>query len=126
VPTSPWKQFAEMQPDREYLVLASYLPLTSFNRTPYMLRHARTVRGALANAPGLVGYSMKAKVPSKRYWTLSVWEDEAALHAFVGRSPHVDVMALLKPDMDATKFERWTVAGTDPLPTWDEALRRLA
>jgi hypothetical protein len=123
--TSGWKQFAELQPDREYVVLASYLPLTKFDRTPYMLRHSRTIRAALANAPGLVGFSMRAKVPSKQYWTLSVWDNDVALGAFVGKSPHVDVMALMKPDVGTTKFERWTIAGTDPLPTWDEALRRL-
>lgn len=125
MPTSRWKQFAEMQPGREYVALASYLPLTSFDRTPYMLRHSRTMRGALAEAPGLVGYSFKSKIPSKRYWTLSVWADGAVLDAFVARSPHVDVMALLKPDMGETKFERWTIAGSDALPTWDDALHRL-
>jgi hypothetical protein len=123
MPTSRWKQSAETQPDREYVVLASYLRLTSFNRTPYMLRHSRTMRGALADAPGLVGYSMKAKIPSKQYWTLSVWEGHAALGAFVGKSPHINVMALMKPDLTPRSSNAGRLQA--PIPALGRGLRRL-
>jgi hypothetical protein len=34
-------------------------------------------------------------------------------------------MSKLKPEMDDTRFVFWTITGTDPNPTWDEAKQRL-
>jgi hypothetical protein len=39
----PWKQFAAMDPDREYLAFASFLPLQRFAATPKMMRLASAV-----------------------------------------------------------------------------------
>ena len=78
---SPWKQFEAMEPDREYFVMASHLPLKSMGATPRMLGLASAVRRQLKDTPGIVGYSLDAKVFAKDYFTLSVWEDEAALRA---------------------------------------------
>ena len=46
----------------------------------------------LASAEGVLGYSVLAR--PKRFWTLSAWKDEAALHAFVQFPPHVRIILL--------------------------------
>src|SRR5438093_7546381 len=59
-----------------------------------------------------------------RFWTLSIWEDERALTAFVGRDPHRVTMGILEPYMAETAFTRWTIRGSDVPPSWDEAMQR--
>jgi hypothetical protein len=125
MPAIRWKSFATTDPEREYLVLASYLPLRRFSATFRFVRRTVAVRRQLASAQGLVGYSMLAKPLSRQYLTLSVWEDEAALAKFVSDNPHVEIMSALAPDMRPTRFARWHVAGSSLPPRWPEALHRI-
>ena len=55
---------------------------------------------------------MQGKQWARRYYTLSVWEDEAALQAFVAQNPHNDMMSAMAPDMEPTRFVRWHVRGS--------------
>ncbi len=50
------------------------------------------VQNQLKGSRGLVEYSMKTQILGKKAWTLSVWEDEAALQDFVQKTPHAEVM----------------------------------
>jgi heme-degrading monooxygenase HmoA len=122
---SPWKASAPLEPDREYLVLASSIPAKTYGSTGKLFRGASAVRKQLATADGLVGYSMLASPLTKKYATLSVWRDPEALAAFIARSPHHELMGELAPVMGPTKFVRWTINGSDGLPAWNDALRRL-
>src|SRR5207245_1790913 len=60
-------------------------------------RQSSEVGRQLAETRGLVGYSFRAKFSSHRFWTLSIWEDEQALMAFVSQDPHRTTMGLLQP-----------------------------
>ena len=123
MPASPWKSYATADPNREYLVLGSYLPLQRFSATLRFARRVAEVRRQLTRAKGLVGYSMLGRPWARQYWTLSVWEDETALQAFVAEHPHVDIMSAVAPDMGATRFVRWNVQGSALPPRWPDALR---
>jgi hypothetical protein len=57
VAAPPWMSSKTVEPDREYLVLASALPLRRFWATPGFLRMVLQVRRQLAE---LVGYSLDA------------------------------------------------------------------
>lgn len=122
---SPWKQLAELEADREYLVFASWIPARRYGATPRLFRGASAVREQLATTPGLIGFSLLARPLRKQYATLSVWEGDEALAAFTRGEPHGHLMADLAPEMGETKFIRWTMRGADGRPTWREALRRL-
>jgi len=122
---SPWKASASLDPDREYLVLASSIPAKSLRSTGKMFRGSSAVRKQLAKADGLVGFSMLASPWRKYYATLSVWRDAAALDAFVAHSPHHELMGELRPVMGPTRFVRWTITGAAGRPSWDDALGRL-
>jgi len=126
VPDLPWTSFAGRAPDREYVVLLSYLPLRRLSSTPAFLLAVQRVRGQLARSAGLVGYSLRARPLRREYWTLSVWESERALLAFVRTEPHSGLMSSLRGRMGATSFVRWRLAGADPVPTWDDAMRRAS
>ena len=125
MPKSPWKTFATADPEREYLVLASSIPAKRVSAAARMFRGAQAVKRQLANAEGLIGFSLLAKPLTKQYATLSVWESEAALDAFVRQNPHGELMNALRPHMGETRFVRWHVPGTDAHPSWDDALERL-
>jgi hypothetical protein len=73
-----------------------------------------------------MGFSMLAEPLRKRYATLSVWRDEAALDAFAAARPHDRLMTDLAPAMGPTRFVRWTITGTEGPPSWTSALARLS
>ena len=122
---SPWKSLRALDPEREYLVLASSIPPLKRSSTWRMFRGASAVRKQLASTDGVVGFSLLARPLRKQYATLSVWIDEGSLEVFVGHSPHHELMSTLAPEMGPTKFVRWTIRGSAGRPSWDDALHRL-
>ena len=123
---SRWKWTSSLEPEREYLVLASSIPPRSRRSTWSLFRGATAVRKQLAHTDGVVGFALLARPLSKQYATLSVWRDEDALGAFACAEPHRELMNTLRPQMGPTSFVRWTIRGADGRPGWDEALQRLA
>ncbi len=113
MPKMLWKTFATAEPDREYLVLVSSIPAKRVWYAVPMFRGARAVQRQLAQADGLIGLSLLAKPFARQYATLSVWESETALDAFVQQSPHVQLTLTLRPLMSETRFVEWHVQGTD-------------
>lgn len=122
---SRWKSLHSLDPDREYLVVASSIPAKRFSSTWSTFRGASAVRRQLAGTDGVIGFSLLAEPFSKNYATLSVWTGEEALDAFVAETPHREIMADLAPAMGPTRFVKWTISGADGLPTWPDALHRL-
>jgi hypothetical protein len=120
----PWVPLADREPRGQYVVLLSYLPLRRLTSTPWFFRDVLRVRRQLARSQGLIGYSLRARPLRKEYWTLSVWDSERALLAFVKEPPHGDVMRSLRSKMGAPGFVRWRISGTAPLPSWEEAMAR--
>ena len=80
------------------------------------------MRKQLATAGGLIGFTLRAKLLARDYWTLSVWTDDTALRQFMRTSPHVQVMTSLKPYMGPTKFVTWTISAADGRPSMAAAL----
>jgi len=99
---SPWQSHSRAAPERDYVALVSYLPLNSGWSIPRLLLYATRIRRQQRTSAGLVGYSLRARLAAKRFWTLSAWEDEMALRAFVAAPPHATVMKALAPHMGAT------------------------
>jgi 3-phenylpropionate/trans-cinnamate dioxygenase ferredoxin subunit len=125
VPALPWKSFAVPESDTEYHALLSHLPLNTFRAMPKFMRFTRQIRRQLAEAEGLVGYSLDAHVLAKEFWTLSVWEDRDSLWRFVQRMPHSQAMADLLPHMRQTEFFHFEVDGSSVPPNWEETKQRM-
>jgi hypothetical protein len=60
------------------------LSLNRITGTARFFRALLAVRKQLATADGLMGYTLRAHALARDYWTLSVWQDEHALRAFMG------------------------------------------
>lgn len=121
----PWRRLSTVEPDRDYLVMASWLPLASHRTIPRFLRLTLAVARQLESTTGLVGYSLLAQPLAKTFWTLSAWQDGTALVAFTRTMPHLQVMRELRPFMTASKFTQWTVTGSSLPVTWHDAMRQL-
>jgi quinol monooxygenase YgiN len=124
-PPLPWRALGEPQPEREYLVLLTFLPLRRLSKLPRFFAYVRKIRRQLDAGPeGLIGYSLLAKPVRSNYWTLSVWEDAAALGRFIQESPHRDAMEELPKVLSGFRTTRWTSPGNAVPPGWSDALTR--
>jgi hypothetical protein len=121
---TPWQSYSRAVPDRDYIALLSYLPLNSAWSLPRLVLYSTRIQRQLRTSSGLIGYSLRARLAAKHFWTLSVWEDAADLQAFVAGSPHLAVMKAMAPYMGATRFVRWNVKGSELPLRWDDALAR--
>jgi heme-degrading monooxygenase HmoA len=120
----PWVTFRQPDLEGEYLVLLSALPLKRFRDLGAFLLYTWRIQSQLRRAPGLLGYSLLARVLRRQFWTLSVWEGEAALQQFIVENPHGQVMRALQEKMGQTHFGRWNMRGSEFPPRWQEALVR--
>ena len=121
---SPWITFAPADAHREYLALLSYLPLNKYSAVPGFFRFLFQIQRQLRSTPGIIGYSLRAKLLSRNFWTLSAWADEKALTDFVAKIPHEQAMQAMMPHMGPTKFTKWKVLGSALPLQWEEAMQR--
>jgi hypothetical protein len=105
-------------------VLLSYLPLKRLWRVPWFALQASRITKQLERSAGVIGYSLNSRLFAGQFWTLSAWEDEVRLQAFVHAAPHVATMRAMTPHVGPTRFVRWAVRGADLPVRWDDALRR--
>jgi hypothetical protein len=76
-------------------------------------------------APGAIGYSFRMDLFRLQLHTLSAWQDEAQLWAFVRADPHAAAAQAYRTGMRAPSvFVQWEAWGADLPLVWSEALRR--
>ena len=120
----PWRSFQQADKSREYVALLSYLPLKRYRSLPRFFSYTFRIVRQLRESRGLIGYSMEMKLLRRRFWTLSAWESEEALQAFVDRLPHAETMRALASQMGPTAFIRWRVEASEIPLTWAAARER--
>jgi heme-degrading monooxygenase HmoA len=126
MPALPWLERQPIDPQREYVAMASRLPLKTYGSVPGFLRDTMQIRRQLAQTPGLVGYTLNAGLARKTFLTFSVWEDQASLDRFAASDPHRNIIARLRPRMLPTKFEFFPLSGSDLPLTWEQITARLS
>ena len=122
---TPWVTLAPAEPDAEYLVMLTYLPLARLRKLPAFLRVTLAIRRQLEHTDGVLGYSMRARPLRLQFWTLSAWRNRAALNAFVRVRPHLGAMADLRGGMGSARFIEWRVRGATLPPKWEDAMQRF-
>ena len=125
MPTTPWRQFSVVAPEKSYVALLSRLPLRRLRTIPRFIWSTWQVEDQLKLASGLVGYTLRTKLFAKEFFTLSVWENEAALRRFVMENPHRRFMRELVELMHPTEFQLWTVQGAELPLVFERELHRL-
>jgi hypothetical protein len=120
----PWTSLSRLDPDLNYVVVVTYLPIKTLWGLPYFLYYTRRVQSQLKSARGLMGYSLLTHIVAKRFWTLSVWQDEVVLTEFVHKHPHNEAMSVLRRYMGGTAIVGWSLTGAAVPPSWAEAMDR--
>ncbi len=77
------------------------------------------MRKAMPGMPGLIGFSVRRQLFGNQGWTVSVWEDEASLDAFVRSPEHIRAMRLGTPALAKASFARVEVNGSEIPLSWD-------
>jgi quinol monooxygenase YgiN len=127
MPELPWKTGSTTPGEGSVVVMASRLELKSLRDVPGFLNAAMKIRKQMLAAPGCLGVSLIAQPLAKTFWTLSAWQDRAALDATIPVEPHKSTMRRFGPKMADSKFVFWDEAGAAAgKPDWAEARRRLA
>ena len=125
-PPLPWRASALIDPDATYVVTISRLPLRRHSRIPSVLGSTLRIVRELSRSEGLVGYSLKADIVRKTFWTMSVWRSEEALTQFVHSDVHRAAMRELGPHLARPQIETSTTRGANLPPSWPEVQRRLS
>jgi hypothetical protein len=89
---------------------------------PFSIHASRSQKQAAAS-PGCQAVITR-KTRGWAFWTLSVWENEESLQAFLRGSPHRETMPKLFPWCDEAVTVHWRVESPS-LPSWEEATREL-
>jgi hypothetical protein len=126
MPALPWTRFVAPDPGREYVVMASRLPLAWFRDIPVFVSATMAIRAQLLQADGLIGYALNAHLTRKTFWTVSAWDSQDALDAFSRADPHRSRVSAIRPRMRPTTFTFWTAPGADLPVSWTEVRRRIA
>lgn len=88
--------------------------------------HVDAITAQLDGQEGFVARSLRAKLPGRERWTLTVWEDEESLAAFVVGGAHADAMGDSATVIEGLYSVSWTVE-PDAMPIeWGDVLDRLA
>ena len=126
MPTLPWITPKPPPPhDGSVTVMTSRLELRRLRDVPSFLAAALRIRRQMLGSPGMLGVSLIARPVRRTFWTLSAWQDQAALSAAAGRHPHREIMKRFRPRMAGSSFVTWTAPATALPIGWDDALRRL-
>jgi heme-degrading monooxygenase HmoA len=107
-------------------VMASRLRLSSPRHLPRFLRASTRVGRQAREAPGCIDSRLRAQLRSLTFWTLSAWEDEAAMKEFVRSEPHLGAMRDLRARgaVASAEFRSW-VDDAAVLPDWDAVTPRF-
>ncbi|WP_405529635.1 DUF3291 domain-containing protein [Streptomyces avidinii] len=126
MPDVPWSTPTAAAPDAEVYVMASRFETATLAGAVRFFLKAPGIILQIRKAPGAHGVALRARVLSRTFLTLSVWEDRDALHRFARSEPHRTSSRAASAYMKESAFTYWTVPAAELPLTWDEAERRLA
>src|SRR5437667_11086197 len=112
---TPWIKFATPDTNREYFALLSFLPLKKYRAIPAFLKFTFQIQRQLGATPGIIGYSLRAKILSRNFWTLSTCTDEKQLMDFVAKIPHEQAMKAMMLHIGSTRSTTRKAMGSDLL-----------
>ena len=125
MPALPWTTISPPDRAREYVVMASRLPLARYRDVPGFPRRDAH--------PGPAGPDERAdrlhprRAPGRKtFWTVSAWDSRDALDAFSRADPHRSRVRVIRPRMRSTTFTYWTMSGADLPIAWAKVRRRVA
>ena len=106
------------------LVSITRLRLRSFRYLVPFAWQSRLCAQQAARSPGFLGGQLSGEVLHLTFWTMTVWENEAAMRGFRASGAHQRVMPMLAQWCDEASVTHWEQEMPD-VPGPDETLRRM-
>ena len=122
--TIPWTSSKDRAPTPT-LTQISRLELARARDVPGFLIAALRIRRVALRTPGNGGISLRAQPLRRTFWTLSTWNDDDSIGAFMRSDVHRAAMVAYRDRMAGSHFHTWSAA--DPStskPSWVDARRR--
>lgn len=88
-------------------------------------RHVDAVLDQMEGQPGFIGGSLRGRILGREAWTMTVWEDEASLGAFVGSGAHLEAMVDASTVIEGVWSATYPVTREEMPPSWSRALDEL-
>ena len=109
---------------KEFVCVATFLPLKCWtDLIPFMML-SRKVLKQIKNSKGIANYAVKADLPKKNFWTLSIWNDTESLKQFVPQEPHATaIKKFTEWAGEGSAFVEWTKPSKEI--NWSEAMIKL-
>ena len=114
---------AGTEKERMYFVSLTRLRIRSIRFLPAFALHAVRTRNQCARA---AGFLRGALLPDRKwtFWTMTVWDSEASMRAYMLSGDHKQAMPKLLNWCDQASVAHW-VSASDTVPTWEEAEHRM-
>ena len=97
IPDLPWR--ASSPGDGPGVVYVTHLHLRRLRDVPAFFRVSLAIRKQTMRSPGARSLMLRAQPLARRFTTVSWWDDEAAVRAFVRTDPHRSAMRRWGPEM---------------------------
>jgi heme-degrading monooxygenase HmoA len=88
-------------------------------------KHTRLVIKSLPQHDGYVGHMVRTRIFGNEVWTMTVWQDERSLDAFVRAPIHREAIKQGLSGVKSAQFIRFEHPAADVPPSWDEVIERL-
>lgn len=88
-------------------------------------KHTRLVIKSLPQHDGYVGHRVRTRIFGNEVWTMTVWQDERSLDAFVRAPIHREAIKQGLGGVKSAQFLRFEYPAADVPPSWDEVIERL-
>ena len=119
IPDLPWT--AQKIGAGPGVVYVTHLHLRPVRDVPAFFRISLAIRNQTRRSPGARSLTLRAQPLARRFTTVSGWDDEAAVRAFVRADPHRTAMRRWGPQMQ--EFSNRSFPGTPgTVPTVAQAL----
>ncbi len=97
IPDLPWTA-KEIGPGPG-VVYVTHLHLRRLRDVPAFMKDSGAIRGQVMASPGARSMMLRAQPLARHFTTVSWWDDEAAMRAFVRTDPHRSAMRRWGPEM---------------------------
>lgn len=84
-----------------------------------------SIHRGLEAQPGLIGYPLRRTLDGSMVWTMTVWQDEVSLRAFLRSEAHRNAVKTAMEGVDSAVFARKTLPRSAIPIDWDAALAIL-
>src|SRR6266508_3389605 len=99
MPPLPWTKGPAGAHDGECVVMRRALRPEASDTSPGLVRHTSKIRRQLAEADGLVGYSVSTALPRRTFYTLSAWATMGDLARCNRADPRRESVLAVRPSI---------------------------